>query len=112
MTRIRYLRPGLVTLQGRAWSGWAPVTRVEISTDDGATWRDAALEEGASPFAWSAFSAEWDATPGEHELCARATDGRGRTQPLDPSWNVHGYANNAVQRVPVVVSEDADPLAP
>jgi DMSO/TMAO reductase YedYZ molybdopterin-dependent catalytic subunit len=112
MTRTRYLRPGPVTLNGRAWSGWAPVTRVEISTDGGESWRDAAVEDGASRYAWSAFSASWDAVSGEHELCARATDADERTQPLEPTWNVHGYANNAVQRIPVVVSADADPLAP
>jgi DMSO/TMAO reductase YedYZ molybdopterin-dependent catalytic subunit len=112
MSRTRYLRPGPVTLTGRAWSGWAPITRVEVSADGGATWWDASVEDGASRYAWSGFEAEWDATPGEHELCARTTDADGRAQPLDPPWNVHGYANNAVQRIPVVVSPDADPLGP
>jgi hypothetical protein len=110
MTRTRFLRPGPVTLTGRAWSGWAPITRVEISADGGATWRDATLEAGPSRFSWSAFRGEWEATAGEHELCVRATDGEGRTQPLEVPWNVHGYANNAVQRVAVVVAPDADPL--
>jgi hypothetical protein len=31
--------------------------------------------------------------------CANA----GNVQPLEPVWNVGGYANNAVQRVPVTV---------
>ena len=29
--------------------------------------------------------------------------GLGETQPHEPEWNVGGYENNAVQRVPVVV---------
>jgi hypothetical protein len=35
----------------------------------------------------------------------RATDTAGNVQPLEPPWNVGGYANNAVQRVPVTVTE-------
>ena len=34
---------------------------------------------------------------------ARATDETGDTQPLEPEWNLGGYENNAVQRVPVLV---------
>ena len=46
-----------------------------------------------------------DTAPVEYELCTRATDETGRTQPLEPEWNVGGYGNNEVQRVRVVVSE-------
>ena len=42
--------------------------------------------------------------PGEHELCVRAHDETGRSQPVAPPWNVGGYANNAVQRVAVTVA--------
>jgi hypothetical protein len=77
---------------------------VEVSTDDGATWADAVLgPEPASIFGWRAWSFEWRAEPGEHVLCCRATDATGETQPLEPEWNVGGYRNTAVQRVPVMV---------
>jgi Mo-co oxidoreductase dimerisation domain len=46
---------------------------------------------------------EWGASPGERILCCRATDSTGATQPLEPEWNVGGYANNAVQRVSILV---------
>jgi sulfane dehydrogenase subunit SoxC len=36
-------------------------------------------------------------------LCCRATDEAGDAQPLEPEWNLGGYENNAVQRVPVLV---------
>lgn len=45
MTRTRVLRPGPVLLEGRAWSGWGPVNRVDVSTNDGRTWTPAALDE-------------------------------------------------------------------
>jgi DMSO/TMAO reductase YedYZ molybdopterin-dependent catalytic subunit len=103
-TRTRFLDAGPCTLQGRAWSGHGPTERVEVSTDGGATWADATLEEPISDFAWRGWRYDWDARPGEHELCCRATDAAGNTQPSDPPWNLEGYCNNAVQRVPVVVA--------
>ena len=49
----------------------------------------------------------WDAEPGEHELCCRARDDAGNEQPVDADWNVGGYANTSVQRVPVTVAQAA-----
>ncbi|HEV8250487.1 MAG TPA: sulfite oxidase [Gaiellaceae bacterium] len=105
LTRDRFLAPGPCRLTGRAWSGWAPIERVEVSTDGGETWADAVLEEPLSVYAWRGWSYEWNAEPGEHELCCRATDAAGNTQPAAPDWNIDGYCNNAVQRVRVVVSD-------
>ena len=104
LTRTRFVRPGPSTLEGRAWSGWAPVERVEVSVDGGASWADAELGEAPSPFAWRGWTYEWDAAEGEHELLSRATDATGRTQPVDTSWNHDGYCINAAQRVRVVVA--------
>ena len=56
-----------------------------------------------TPFAWRRFATTWDARPGETELRCRATDATGATQPDAAQWNAHGYCNNAVQRVSVVV---------
>jgi len=103
LTRTRYLDAGSCVVEGRAWSGWAPVERVEVSTDGGESWADAALGEAPSRYAWTGWRYAWDAAPGEHELVCRATDASGRTQPLEPGWNFDGFCNNAVQRVRVVV---------
>jgi DMSO/TMAO reductase YedYZ molybdopterin-dependent catalytic subunit len=103
-TRTRIVDPGRVTLTGRAWSGFGAVERVEVSTDGGSTWADAPLgTPPSSRWAWRAWTSRWDATPGEHVLCSRATDESGRTQLLEPAWNVFGYQNNAVQLTPVLV---------
>jgi len=103
LTRQRFLTPGPVTLRGRAWSGWAPIETVEVSTDGGQAWAPAELEDHVSPAAWRGWSFAWEATEGRHELCSRATDAGGRRQPVEPPWNLGGYANNGVQRVPVEV---------
>jgi DMSO/TMAO reductase YedYZ molybdopterin-dependent catalytic subunit len=104
MTRRRFVASGSHRLEGRAWSGGGAITRVEVSVDGGAHWRDAELGDAPGPHAWRAWSAMWDAAEaGDYELCCRATDASGGVQPVDPAWNVGGYANNAVQRVPVTV---------
>ena len=106
-TRGRVLDAGPCRLGGRAWSGQASVDRVEVSTDGGNAWHDAHLGPLPEPFAWRAWSHDWDAEPGEHELLVRATDGLGITQPLDQPWNHHGFANTMVQWVPVTVRRPA-----
>lgn len=105
MTRQRVLRPGVTPLQGRAWSGWGPITRVEVSTDGGATWADAALEQSRHRWAWQGFTTDWDATPGIHEVRVRAHDETGRVQSEAPRWSRGGFANNGDQPLRVVVLE-------
>jgi DMSO/TMAO reductase YedYZ molybdopterin-dependent catalytic subunit len=103
LTRERFADSGRQTITGRAWSGHGEITRVEVSDDGGAAWTDAELDAPLGEFAWRGWRFDWDATPGEHELCCRATDSVGNTQPLTATWNHGGYCNNAVLRVRVKV---------
>jgi len=103
LTRERFADSGRQAIVGRAWSGQGEVTRVEVSDDGGAGWADAELDAPLGEFAWRGWRFGWDATPGEHELCCRATDSAGNVQPLTAPWNHGGYCNNAVQRVRVKV---------
>ena len=78
---------------------------MEVSADDGETWADAELVRDLdSRWAWCGWRSTWEAEAGEHVLCCRAHDAAGNVQPPGPSWNVGGYENNAVQRVPVSVT--------
>ena len=109
MTRTRVVSVGPVTLEGRAWSGHAPVTSVEVGTDDGPTWRSAALEPGQGHRrAWRRWSCTWSAAPGDHVLSVRAHDRAGNSQPLQQPWKRGGFAGNLVQRVPVFCPDPAD----
>jgi DMSO/TMAO reductase YedYZ molybdopterin-dependent catalytic subunit len=104
-TRRRFATLGTHTLVGRAWSGAGAIEAVEVSSDQGATWEPAALEPPAGPHAWWRWSFEWrPPAPGDYELWCRATDSAGHQQPPAPEWNLGGYANNAVQRVPITVA--------
>jgi DMSO/TMAO reductase YedYZ molybdopterin-dependent catalytic subunit len=109
MTRRRFVEAKPGPIEGRAWSGFGPIAKVEVSTDGGASWDDAELGEQTSEWAWRPWRYDWHSPePGDHELCSRATDAAGNRQPAEVSWNLKGYANNAIQRVPVTVQ----PLPP
>jgi sulfane dehydrogenase subunit SoxC len=97
-----------VVLTGRAWSGRAPLTGVEVSTDGGSSWApaDLAAADPAHPYAWRAWTYAWEASPGATELQVRAADAEG-PQPVEQVWNRQGMANNLVQRVPVTVLDAA-----
>ena len=97
----RIVEAGPVTVQGRAWSGKAPIARVEFSVDG--TWQPAELGPQLGPFAWRSWSSTWQASAGEHILSCRASDTDGNIQPLEPFWNLQGMTNNTVQTVAVVV---------
>jgi DMSO/TMAO reductase YedYZ molybdopterin-dependent catalytic subunit len=107
-SRARTLHRGPCTLRGRAWSGWAAISEVQVSTDGGATWNDAELDEPVGDHAWSGWSFAWDPpAPGEYHLACRARDAVGNEQPPTGDWNTGGYSNNAVQRITVTVRDSA-----
>jgi sulfane dehydrogenase subunit SoxC len=107
LSRIRHIQAGCTVVEGRAWSGFGSVEKVEFSSDGGRTWEETELGESVGRHGWRAWSYEWNAQePGEYELCTRATDAAGNSQPddNDEAWNVGGYGINVIQRVPVLVS--------
>lgn len=104
ITRKRWLSPGKVTLQGRAWSGaGVPVERVEVRIGD--TWHEAEVEAPLGRYAWSGWSFEWEAEPGHYRLACRATDTNGNVQPVEAEWNLSGFANNTLHEVEVFVGD-------
>ena len=92
-------------LRGAAWAGDLEVRRVDVSTDFGATWRQAALSAPKNRFDWR----RWTATirlpsDGYYEVWARATNSAGTTQPhVAGNWNPQGYGGNPMHRIAVLV---------
>jgi sulfite oxidase len=95
---------GSITLRGMAWAGEEHITKVEVSTDGGSTWRDAQLSPQSLPFTWRLWREEWKPSgPGYYSVLSRATDSAGRVQPVIAPWNPSGYLFNAVDRIGVLV---------
>jgi len=90
-----HLRKGTHTIQGVAFGGTGPITKLEISVDDGASWQAAKLDRIKAQGAWQRWRFAWRAQPGQYLLRARATDSAGAVQPRDPQWNPGGYLHNA-----------------
>ena len=100
------LRAGRVAIRGYAIATAREITRVDVSTDGGGTWRQAELApDTGARWSWRFWSAVVDLPPGEYELVVRAWDCAGQTQPSSPAdtWNFKGYLCAAWHRVRVSV---------
>ena len=98
------LKAGKVSVHGAAWAGEADVTKVEISTDNGANWTPAKLGHEQAHYAWRLWSYDWrPGKSGDYTILSRATDSQGRTQPSTPVWNPSGYLYNAADQVKIHV---------
>jgi sulfane dehydrogenase subunit SoxC len=72
--------PGWRPINGIAWSGRGRISRVEVSTDDGATWHDAELAGPSLPKAHVRFQYMWNWDGSAQVLLSRATDETGNVQ--------------------------------
>ncbi len=88
---------GDLVIRGVAWSGTAPIARVEVSVGNG-PWQAARLigERHRHSWQWWELLTRIEER-GTTEVRARATDLAGRTQPDKPAWNRLGYGGNAIQ---------------
>jgi DMSO/TMAO reductase YedYZ molybdopterin-dependent catalytic subunit len=98
------VKSGELAIRGVAWSGAAPIARVEVSVDGG-PWQEARLvgDRHRHSWQWWELLSRVD-EPGMKTLRARATDLAGRTQPEQAEWNRLGYGNNQVHEVPIRVA--------
>jgi hypothetical protein len=89
---------------GVAWAGEEPIARVEVTTDGGATWRDAELVGPRAPYSWTLWELLWDVTaPGRHAIAARATAQSGATQPVEHDPLNGGYQIHHVRPIAVTI---------
>ena len=71
----------VVPLIGVAFAGDRGISRVEVSTDGGATWQDASLYDPLSEYTWVFWRLDWNpAGPGGYRIAVRATDKSGVVQ--------------------------------
>lgn len=98
---------GPLVIRGYAFAGDdRDVARVDVSLDDGHTWRQADLEPQRSTWTWRHWSHTISAPPGPLSVTVRAWDSTGATQPESAAslWNPKGYANNSWAYVDLDIS--------
>jgi len=70
-----------IEIGGIAFAGNRGIEKVEVSVDDGVTWRQATLDPALSQDSWVLWSWQWTPSlPGPYTLVARASDGTGEVQ--------------------------------
>ena len=94
--------PGFCQISGLAWSGRGRVRAVEVSTDGGASWTEAQLQDPVLPLAHTRFRLDWRWDGSPVTLVSRCVDETGDRQPTrDALIAARGlrssYHNNALQ---------------
>jgi sulfane dehydrogenase subunit SoxC len=93
---------GFYEISGLAWSGNGKIRRVEVSTDGGKSWAEAALQEPVIDKSLVRFRFPWLWDGAPTTLMSRAVDSSGEVQPtMDAVINAKSantfYHNNAIQ---------------
>ena len=94
---------GELVVRGVAWSGAAPIDRVDVSVGGG-PWQPARLIGERRQHSWQ----WWELLTccevhGRCTVRARATDLAGHTQPERPKWNRLGYGGNAIHTISITI---------
>ena len=118
-----------LTVKGYAYSGGGRgIVRVDVSIDNGATWKTATLLNGTSlpnlegpdkqpidrAWAWTFWECDFDipddAVGQKLTIISKATDASYNVQPdsVDGVWNLRGINNNAWQRVAAEVVKEPE----
>lgn len=91
---------GKIQVKGYAlpYGDQGPVTKVEVSTDEGETWVDAKISEESKrggKWSWALWTASVKLSRGkEKRIFSRAFDAGGNTQNPNPSWTLRGVGYN------------------
>jgi hypothetical protein len=93
-----------VPLRGIAFGGDCGVAQVELSLDDGKTWRKTKLGKDEGKYGFRQWSTQVAAPPsGALALQVRCTNTKGDAQPPGPNWNGGGFMRNVIERVALTV---------
>ena len=96
---------GFYEISGLAWSGGGAIRKVEVSTDNGKSWKVAEFKGTPQRMAFTRFGLPWNWDGTETVLMSRCTDELGSVQPsgaqvakhfnkpFDKSFSVPGLNN-------------------
>ncbi len=90
-------------VKGIAFDGGTGIKKVELSTDGGRNWQEAALGKNLGRYSFREWSMPLvPMERGPFALQVRATAASGETQPSEASWNPSGYARNVIESLHIV----------
>ena len=90
------VKSGNVVISGLAMGGMEAPTKIEVSLDEGKTWKAATfVGPDLGKYAWRQFAFKANLKPGSYNLACRTTNAKGQTQPENRVENDAGYNNNS-----------------
>jgi sulfane dehydrogenase subunit SoxC len=101
-------KPGWWEISGLAWSGRGAIDRVEVSTDNGQTWRVASLDQPVLPRAFTRFRHLWNWDGSEAMLMSRAIDNTGYVQPTREELLAWGRSQLTYYHVNAIIRWQVD----
>jgi DMSO/TMAO reductase YedYZ molybdopterin-dependent catalytic subunit len=94
-----------LAIGGLAWDGGYGIRSVEVSTDGGRFWTDAALGKDFGKYAFRPWSYQFSPQArGRHVVMARATNRIGQTQTSELIQNPAGFHHNVVQALTLIAT--------
>ncbi len=91
-------------VRGIAFGGDSGVKRVDVSTDDGATWMPTRLGADHGKYSFRRWSLRLRLPAGAHTLQVRCTNAAGLAQPAQANWNPGGFMRNVIESVSLQAS--------
>lgn len=85
----------MLTLKGYAVGQASQVVSVEVTLDDGKTWKKAEITYQEGRWSWTLWQATVKDYAGASTVHCRAADASGHVQPAEGKWNLRGVAYDA-----------------
>ncbi len=93
-----------VDIIGWALAGPSGIRAVDVSTDDGASWKPAELILNRSRYEWTVWKYHFAPPPGEYMVRVRATDGDGHPQPASDPQTGAGMSGQPRMRLQIAAN--------
>ncbi|QCJ42939.1 sulfite oxidase [Bacillus sp. S3] len=98
------LIPGEHKISGLAWTGEGVITAVEISVDNGDTWKSAVIQDKPQKYQWVKWSHSHIFEKKQvYTIKVRAFDSNGLSQPDQAFWNRKGYGFNEISQIKILI---------
>ena len=94
----------VVPLGGIAMGGDTGVKQVDVSWDDGRTWRPTTLGPDHGKYSFRRWDVQMPVTNrGPTAVMSRCTNSAGITQPMRPIWNPGGFMRGNIETTNIVI---------